>query len=1473
MINIYFSHLGNPLLKGIRSVSCNSGTILSIIKELDYKINGIMPFIINDNNKILSSVRIFKNVDDRQLGSLSQEPLLYESEDTVEVKDVANEAISDGENLLISIFEPKHLENLFREALAPGTKKFKYIDIKEKTQEKHYRPIIDDSDVEFKAQPIFAFKDGETTIESLKINKGKYFNLPFTDSGFIKHDSQLLPEEMVDAIKTMWDISNDGAKLRLFQEDSLFFIIAKLLGLAYPSEKTLLLSMPTGGGKTEAFMIPILSYIFKQKERESNNNRVDKRIKSIVIYPTNALANDQAKRFIELIYLLNKSLKNLREERKITIGILTGDTPNNYGALPHESLIQICPKCGNSEFAREEVNINGEKKVALRCKSNYEGHPCNHQLTYCRLTKDDILDNPPDILITNPDEINFALHSPKYARIFYKQVDSIVFDEVHMYEGIFGCHISHLLRRLEESMERKPVYIGLSATVGNAKQLASLLFNEDIKDVMYIHNKDGDYTTKKVDKMRYHAVVKPRLIPEDEDSKHYERTITTAFVMGQVLGHLITDPHFRKTIIFANYKTDSDDIAKFLKEREELDFKLFIDKIIKKWEINKPLDPEEVEIGLWIMNWYSYMKENGIANKELVEVGWNRGGLEKEARIRSVHIFSSSKIIKEKDIDSTGRTIHEREEKPIDVMVSTRTLELGIDIGDVSTVINSAAPYTTNEYVQRVGRAGRKKDSFALTIVNPENAMDAYFEKHFEEYFDGQKFEDVPIIISNKIIAERHIMARILDYTTKELCKNPESKSTFINIKEFMEALSFNDASGQVIKFYKNCNVETAKAVARHLYEKVFEKSKIGNETVLDYYLRFIKNEAIILDVEESDIDSKFIYDTLERKLVELSKHFTEGNRYWQEHEFLSGYNAKDRTMTPSLRGSGETVGLYLGEDNEKPKEVIARNMAFNTMPPNEAPASSGISTFLVYDVKGEPDIKMQGEIKKSIRQIGDKAINYFVNKFPTFPDNSEDIADYLNVSVPRDLRVRYYPDRFYCSKCKKGLTVEDIRETKFGLACKCGNIVSQLSQVYLCADKEGCGSLHEPPVLKACFNPDCSDFKAFYNEYKSNNYYLKNEMLRRFRFRLTRDLEWVCETCGTKFNFNANYKMKDNNPTKSAFIHNVVNGDWKKDDRKEPNGLAIHLKKNPEYNWDGKSKKSTFNCGECRQSSTIKPVNVPRVRTVSFSYLHRENGSICESIQTQIGQMDFTMGKSIQLASEYYRRYSVGHSKNKETKIKFRRIFEQDIYLGNFFETHMAWLKLNASVDSFINGNMKCDGNCSECEKIKQLDLGHIVAPKNKIEEYNWDDKNKKLKKPDPREKFCSKALNGECTNQSCYELSCFSNVRANFHKFVLLHTLKHAIIWALPKYAGVNISAIRGEIYPNDGTADADIVLIDTDDGGSGAIMLIQKNWSHIWNFAKEITFLAAENKANLLLPHTCSRYNHDLCPFIAADFLNSF
>ncbi|MCY4673959.1 MAG: DEAD/DEAH box helicase [Bacteroidetes bacterium] len=72
------------------------------------------------------------------------------------------------------------------------------------------------------------------------------------------------------------------------------------------------------------------------------------------------------------------------------------------------------------------------------------------------------------------------------------------------------------------------------------------------------------------------------------------------------------------------------------------------------------------------------------------------------------------------------------------IVSCTPTLELGIDIGDLSTVFLGSVPPAQANYVQRVGRAGRQNgNSVAFTVAN-SRAHDLYFFADPDEIISGK---------------------------------------------------------------------------------------------------------------------------------------------------------------------------------------------------------------------------------------------------------------------------------------------------------------------------------------------------------------------------------------------------------------------------------------------------------------------------------------------------------------------------------------------------------------------------------------------------------------------------------------------------------------------------------------------------------------------------------------------------------------
>ncbi|HXV76944.1 MAG TPA: DEAD/DEAH box helicase [Candidatus Polarisedimenticolaceae bacterium] len=94
-----------------------------------------------------------------------------------------------------------------------------------------------------------------------------------------------------------------------------------------------------------------------------------------------------------------------------------------------------------------------------------------------------IRSDPPSALITNPDMLHMGIlaHHHDWAA-FLRGLRWVVLDELHVYRGMFGAHVHHILARLERLCAHygaRPQFIAASATVGNPAAFARTLVGRE----------------------------------------------------------------------------------------------------------------------------------------------------------------------------------------------------------------------------------------------------------------------------------------------------------------------------------------------------------------------------------------------------------------------------------------------------------------------------------------------------------------------------------------------------------------------------------------------------------------------------------------------------------------------------------------------------------------------------------------------------------------------------------------------------------------------------------------------------------------------------------------------------------------------------------------------------------------------------------------------------------------------------------
>ena len=97
-----------------------------------------------------------------------------------------------------------------------------------------------------------------------------------------------------------------------------------------------------------------------------------------------------------------------------------------------------------------------------------------------------IRDNPPPILISNPDMLHAGIcpFADSWGE-FLSGLKYVVIDEVHTYRGVFGSHVAQILRRLMRLARDRgasPQFILCSATIQNPGDHARALTGRDMED-------------------------------------------------------------------------------------------------------------------------------------------------------------------------------------------------------------------------------------------------------------------------------------------------------------------------------------------------------------------------------------------------------------------------------------------------------------------------------------------------------------------------------------------------------------------------------------------------------------------------------------------------------------------------------------------------------------------------------------------------------------------------------------------------------------------------------------------------------------------------------------------------------------------------------------------------------------------------------------------------------------------------------
>ena len=557
------------------------------------------------------------------------------------------------------------------------------------------------------------------------------------------------------------------ARWRPFQ---LGFILQCLCGLADLSnpdrEVADLLWFPTGGGKTEAYL-GLTAFTLAYRRRRVPSDPVDASAGTAVLmrYTLRLLTIQQFQRATALICaceLLRREDPAKWGTEPFTIGLWVGVsvTPISYsdskealvrlknGETLYESSpyqIQFCPWCGRDLPPDHYTSDDDLERTLVKC----DGEDCPFSMTNSELglpvllVDHEIYRNPPSLLLATVDKFAQMAWNGRIQSLFGRVVsrcprhgfisagedhpgrhdetrgwpaakvvsvsrqlsppDLIIQDELHLISGplgtlvgIYEAAVEGLCSREFEGRRVRPKVVASTATIRRASQQVEALFDRgvavfppqgiNVDDSFFARQDDSDPGRQYVGVYAPGKSVKTSLV------RVYAAMLSRSQVEFDASPGLETDAYMTLVGYFNSLRELGGAVR---------------------------LIDDDVPARLRVLRRRGFGPNRLIYEKK-----------ELTSRARSHEITTTLK-----QLDRTFMT-RESGAYPIDVLLASNMLSVGVDIDRLGLMVISAQPKTSAEYIQATSRVGRRHPGLVIEVYNWVRPRDTSHYERFRHYHD-----------------------------------------------------------------------------------------------------------------------------------------------------------------------------------------------------------------------------------------------------------------------------------------------------------------------------------------------------------------------------------------------------------------------------------------------------------------------------------------------------------------------------------------------------------------------------------------------------------------------------------------------------------------------------------------------------------------------------------------------------------------
>jgi len=532
----------------------------------------------------------------------------------------------------------------------------------------------------------------------------------------------------------------------------------------YHNMKVIAIGAPAGSGKTEIFLSLALFKILKDLN-EGRKSRI------LIIYPRKFLEVDQAQRIIEFVKILNEELTT-KSQKKVTVAIRDGDTYELEKLWEEQKNVDL-------EFRGIKCKDGAlyiEASTGLIVCKNAVNPSLKQVYDFVKWRRDE--SKNADIIITNLytffnriitskshdlNAIDLLKHIP---------IGMIVLDEAHEYEPL-ELGLLHYIFKFFEYLRKTKDYAHLdikliisTATLLNMHEFAKNLRVAHDNEVLVITYSDvmqqlksrlitleqlGKTSTTKKLLILGVTFVHPSYSWETFTSQLAIVSLYTNFALEQSLGKSA----IKQAIVFLNNVRELNRLFTIIENDLQLGSPFANAGLGDRYS---SLDLDPIRYRHSLKHYTELLNKVAAKDKTFAEILRNiiaKGNAKEELYSKLAKVYADVNL-------QDRRVIAEKiKSKELYTIISTSSLELGVDYPGVSIVVNVGLDKLPS-LIQRFGRAGRSIDetlhvALALIIArnNPLEYVKAF--RLLEQGFNAIASGDLNNITSDRLRKELEV--------------------------------------------------------------------------------------------------------------------------------------------------------------------------------------------------------------------------------------------------------------------------------------------------------------------------------------------------------------------------------------------------------------------------------------------------------------------------------------------------------------------------------------------------------------------------------------------------------------------------------------------------------------------------------------------------------------------------------------------